>query len=74
MLYFFEFQLYMKYLWLFQFPHKEFHLLDLFSVAGGMRYRSPGDQIRLFEKAYIENPELAMKLLFYIRDVRQGMS
>ena len=47
--------------------------LDLFSVAGGMRYRSPGDQIRLFEKAYIENPELAMKLLFYIRDVRQGM-
>ena len=25
--------------------------LDLFSVAGGMRYRSPGDQIRLFERA-----------------------
>ena len=47
--------------------------LDLFSVAGGMRYRSPGDQIRLFDRAYIENPELAMKLLFYIRDVRQGM-
>ena len=47
--------------------------LDLFSVAGGMRYRSSGDQIRLFDKAYIENPELAMKLLFYIRDVRQGM-
>ena len=47
--------------------------LDLFSVAGGMRYRSPGDQIRLFDRAYIENPELAMKLLFYIRDIRQGM-
>lgn len=47
--------------------------LDLFSVAGGMRYRSPQDQIRLFDRAYIENPELAMKLLFYIRDVRQGM-
>ena len=47
--------------------------LDLFSVAGGMRYRSPYDQIRLFDKAYIENPELAMKLLFYIRDIRQGM-
>ena len=44
--------------------------LDLFSVAGGMRYRSPADQIRLFERAYIENPELAMKLLFHIRDIR----
>ena len=47
--------------------------LDLFSVAGGMRYRSQQDQIRLFDRAYIENPELAMKLLFYIRDIRQGM-
>lgn len=47
--------------------------LDLFSVAGGMRYRSAHDQIRLFDKAYIENPELAMKLLFYIRDIREGM-
>ena len=47
--------------------------LDLFSVACGMRYRTPQDQIRLFDRAYIENPELAMKLLFYIRDVRQGM-
>lgn len=47
--------------------------LDFFSVAGGMRYRSPYNQIRLFERAYIENPELAMKLLFYIRDIREGM-
>ena len=47
--------------------------LDLFSVAGGMRYRSAYDQIRLFDKAYIENPELAMKLLFHIRDIREGM-
>ena len=47
--------------------------LDLFSVAGGMRYRSAGDQVRLFDRAYIEDPELAMKLLFHIRDIRQGM-
>ena len=47
--------------------------LDFFSVAGGMRYRSAYDQTILFTRAYIENPELAMKLLFYIRDIREGM-
>lgn len=47
--------------------------LDLFAVAGGMRYRNPADTIRLFELAYIENRELAMKLLFHIRDIRKGM-
>ena len=47
--------------------------LDLFAVAGGMRYRSPSDLIKLFERAYIEEPETAMKLLFYIRDIRGGM-
>ena len=47
--------------------------LDFFAVAGGMRYRSPEAQIRLFERAYIETPDLAMKLLFYLRDIRGGM-
>lgn len=47
--------------------------LDLFSVAGGMRYRRPAEQIRLFDRAYIETPDLAMKLLFHIRDIRGGM-
>lgn len=47
--------------------------LDLFAMAGGMRYRNPGDIIRMFELAYIENRELAMKLLFHIRDIREGM-
>lgn len=47
--------------------------LDFFSVAGGMRYRKVGDQISLFERAYISNPELAMKLLFYVRDIRGGL-
>ena len=45
--------------------------LDLFAVAGGMRHRSYRDH-HLFDRAYIENPELAMKLLFYIRDIREG--
>lgn len=47
--------------------------LDLFAVAGGMRYRKPAEQIRLFDRAYIETPDLAMKLLFHLRDIRQGM-
>ena len=47
--------------------------LDFFAVAGGMRYRRPADQITLFDRAYIETPELAMKLLFHLRDIRQGM-
>ena len=47
--------------------------LDFFAVAGGMRYRSRCEQIRLFERAYIETPELAMKLLFHLRDIRGGM-
>jgi len=47
--------------------------LDFFAVAGGMRYRKPADQIALFEQAYIETPELAMKLLFHLRDIRGGM-
>ena len=47
--------------------------LDLFAVAGGMRYRKPVELIRLFERAYIEEPDTAMKLLFYIRDIRGGM-
>ena len=47
--------------------------LDFFAVAGGMRYREPAQQISMFERAYIENPELAMKLLFHLRDIRGGM-
>ena len=47
--------------------------LDLFAVAGGMRHRSDRDLINLFDGAYLENPELAMKLLFYIRDIRGGL-
>ena len=47
--------------------------LDLFAVAGGMRRKAESEQIRLFDRAYIENSELAMKLLFYIRDIRGGL-
>ena len=47
--------------------------LDLFFIAGAMRYHDM-DRINMkFTEAYRENPELAMKLLFYIRDIRGGI-
>ena len=47
--------------------------LDLFAVGGSMRYRKDNEILRLFDRAYIETPDLAMKLLFHIRDIRGGM-
>ena len=47
--------------------------LDFFAVSGGMRNRKPTDQVNLFDRAYIETPDLAMKLLFHLRDIREGM-
>ena len=47
--------------------------LDLFFIAGAMRYHDMDRINRKFVEAYRENPELAMKLLFYIRDIRGGI-
>lgn len=47
-------------------------LLDLFAMGAAMRERTDGDCILMFKRAYDENPEYAMKCLFYIRDVRGG--
>ena len=47
-------------------------LLDLFAMGAAMRNRTDSDCILMFKKAYDENPEYAMKCLFYIRDVRGG--
>ena len=47
-------------------------LLDLFAMGAAMRERTDGDCILMFKHAYDENPEYAMKCLFYIRDVRGG--
>ena len=47
--------------------------LDLFFIAGAMRYHDLERINMKFVEAYRENPELAMKLLFYIRDIRGGL-
>ena len=47
-------------------------LLDMFAMGAAMRSRSDEDVILMFQKAFAENAELAMKMLFYIRDVRGG--
>lgn len=46
--------------------------LDLFGMMGAMRYNSD-DFMTLFIRAYNENQELAIRNLFYLRDVRGGM-
>ena len=47
-------------------------VLDMFAMGGSMRNRSEDDIITMFAKAYDEDPTLALKCLFYLRDVRGG--
>ena len=48
------------------------YCLDYFSIIGGMRYNYQ-DSINLFLQAYYENPKLALKLLFFVRDIKEGL-
>ena len=45
---------------------------DMFAMGAAYRSRSDEDCILLFKNAYEENPILALKCLFYIRDCRGG--
>ena len=47
-------------------------LMDLFAMGAAYRTRSDEDCILLFKNALEENETLALKCLFYIRDVRGG--
>ena len=47
-------------------------LLDLFAQIGALRPRTEEEIAEKFERAFYENPELAMRMAFYARDVRFG--
>lgn len=52
--------------------HTNSKVLDMFAMCGSYRNRSDEDCILAFQNAFSEDPNLAMKCLFYLRDVRGG--
>lgn len=46
------------------------NLIDLFAVIGAMREREEADIISMWESAYRENAELAVRMIFYAGDIR----
>lgn len=49
------------------------HCLNFFAVCGALRNVEEGVQYRLFARAYAEDRDLAMRALFYARDIREGL-
>lgn len=48
------------------------YCLDYFSLVGGMRYNLK-DALNLFMKSYYENPLMTIKILFFVRDIKNGL-
>ena len=49
------------------------HCLNFFAVCGALRSAEPDAARRLFARAWAENRDLALRTLFYARDVRGGL-
>ena len=47
--------------------------LDLFAAIGALRRESDEEIIARFVRAYTENADMAMKILFFARDIRGGL-
>ena len=47
--------------------------LDLFAAIGALRRESDQEIAARFMRAYTENPDIAMKILFFSRDIRGGL-
>ncbi len=47
--------------------------LDLFATIGALRREDDAEIISRFIRAYSENPDVAMKILFFARDIRGGL-
>jgi hypothetical protein len=47
--------------------------LDLFATIGALRSADEQEILNRFIRAFAENPDLAMKTLFFARDVRGGL-
>ncbi len=47
--------------------------LDLFATIGALRDAEDSVVVTRFMRAYAENPDLAMRILFYARDIRGGL-
>lgn len=49
------------------------YCVDLFATIGALRRASDTEITNRFIRAYTENPDLAMKILFFARDIRGGL-